>query len=197
MGRKLKDIFAEDRGQVGVGSLIIFIAIILVAAISAGVLLRASGVLSVRATSTSESATKEVSTKLEIFQITGYSAQSPPRTNITKVILSARLAPGSPPIAIDEIMVIYQAGDDYISGITFAGTGDKAFTSDFTRNVTGDDTLEEGETVDLHFDKGGGWLNLTKGSTFYFTIQPRSGTLTTVKKTVPNALPYAYTAEWG
>ncbi|MEE8358783.1 MAG: archaellin/type IV pilin N-terminal domain-containing protein [Candidatus Hydrothermarchaeales archaeon] len=195
MGRSLIRFLKEDRGQVGVGSLIIFIAVILVAAISAGVLLRASGVLSVRATSTAESATREVSTKIDVFQVTGYSNESAPRENITEIFISSRLSPGSPSIALEDIMLIFQAGDIYVSGISTSGTGEQVFTYDFTKNTTADSTLEEGESVDIKYSRGGN-MKMSKGTTFFFTIQPQ-GVITRVKKTVPNSIAYAYSVEWG
>lgn len=195
MGRSLMRFLKENRGQVGVGSLIIFIAVILVAAISAGVLLRASGVLSVRATSTAEAATKEVSTKIDVFQVTGYSNETAPRENITEIFLSARLSPGSPSIALEDIMIIFQAGDVYVSGISTSGTGEQIFTYDFTKNTTEDTTLEEGESVDIKYSQGGN-MKMSKGTTFFFTIQPQ-GVMTRIKRTVPNSIAYAYSTEWG
>lgn len=139
----------------------------------------------------------EVSIKMEIFQVTGYSAQSPPRTNITKAILSIRLAAGSPPIDMDKVTMLYQTDDDYITNITQGGKGSKAFSTDFTWNTTADNTLEKGETVDIHYDKGGMWLNLSPGTSFLFSIQPPShGVVTVTEYTVPPGVPYAYTMEW-
>lgn len=176
---------------------IVLFIVIFTAVGSAAIIVGMQNVLRVRATDKTAMVTEEVSIKMEIFQVTGYSAQSSPRTNITKAILSIRLAAGSPPIDMDKVTMLYQTDDDYITNITQGGKGSKAFSTDFTWNTTADNTLEKGETVDIHYDKGGMWLNLSPGASFLFSIQPPShGVVTVTEYTVPPGIPYAYTMEW-
>ncbi len=164
---------------------------------STAVIVGMAQVLNVRAADTVSSSTAGVSIKMEIFTVIGYSAQSPPRTNITKIILSTRLAAGSPDIDMDRVIMVYNTDDDYITNITQGGKGSKAFSTDFTWNTTADNILEKGETVDIHYNKEGMWLNLSHGDSFLFTIQPPNhGVVTTIEYTVPSGIPYAYTLEW-
>ena len=90
----------STRGQVGIGTLIVFIAMVLVAAIAAGVLINTAGLLQAQAQQTGEETTAEVSNVVEINQIIGEDNTSDGRIDILNA--SVRLASGAEPVNLSE-----------------------------------------------------------------------------------------------
>ncbi|WP_232688514.1 archaellin/type IV pilin N-terminal domain-containing protein [Halobacterium zhouii] len=61
----------EERGQVGIGTLIVFIAMVLVAAIAAGVLINTAGFLQTKSEATGEEASAQVSNRVTVVSAYG------------------------------------------------------------------------------------------------------------------------------
>ena len=61
----------EERGQVGIGTLIIFIAMVLVAAVAAGVLINTAGLLESSASDTAEDSQAQVSNQITVVSAVG------------------------------------------------------------------------------------------------------------------------------
>jgi flagellin FlaB len=97
----------DTSAQVGIGTLIIFIAMVLVAAVAAAVLIQTSGVLQQKAQSTGKQATQEVSSNLMVKNIEGVRAKT--GTNLSETIdllkLKVGLNVGSSPVDVNQVIV--------------------------------------------------------------------------------------------
>jgi len=91
----------EERGQVGIGTLIVFIAMVLVAAIAAGVLINTAGFLQTQAEATGEESTSQVSDRIQVVSQSGnVTAQEVDRLDIV-----VAKAPGAGNIDLNETSV--------------------------------------------------------------------------------------------
>jgi len=83
----------KDVGAIGIGAMIVFISMVLVAGIAASVLIQTSTRLESQAMATGQETVAEVSTGLAVFDIVGYS--SAVTANISKIAITVRPRAGS------------------------------------------------------------------------------------------------------
>jgi len=94
----------EDRGQVGIGTLIVFIAMVLVAAIAAGVLINTAGFLQTQAEATGEESTDLVSERIDVTSEVGI-VGSEANGELSEIRLSVSGAPGADQIDLSETTI--------------------------------------------------------------------------------------------
>ncbi len=92
----------DEKGAMGVGTLIVFIAMVLVAAVAASVLIDTANKLQQQAEQTGDQAIREVSTAFQVQDVFGYDASSGGLENIT---LKVGLAAGAPAQDLNQTVI--------------------------------------------------------------------------------------------
>lgn len=190
----LKD--TDTRGQVGVGSLILFIALLLVAALGASTLIQTTGKLQQQAVTSGVQGIKEVSTKVAVKSVVGYSS-NPSSKVFDKIIITVGTS-SAEEIALSGLLMSYQAGDVYIPRVYYNASAEDAngYPDFYVRALMGDEdnVLKKGELLELHF-----WIEnnnaypLNTSTEFTITLTPRGATSTVVKGTTPEIIVNPYT----
>ena len=101
----------KRRGAIGIGTLIVFIAMVLVAAVAAAVLINTSGYLQQRAEATGRQTTQEVSTGIKIDAVTGY---APSANNMTLMTIQVSLQAGGNPIDLNQTKIYLDNGEKQV-----------------------------------------------------------------------------------
>ena len=104
----------DDRGQVGIGTLIVFIAMVLVAAIAAGVLVNTAGFLQATAEDAGQESVDKVTNRVEVVNQHGSVGVDDTVSNIS---LTVRLAAGSSAVDMNSTSIKYLS-DDQVTTLT-------------------------------------------------------------------------------
>ena len=116
----------KDVGSIGIGAMIVFIAMVLVAGIAASVLIQTSTTLESQAMATGRETTDEVAGGIAVFDIEGHVA-----TDIDALAITVRARAGSPDIDLNETIILLTDGTsktllmyDYATATHFNSTVD-------------------------------------------------------------------------
>jgi flagellin-like protein len=136
----------DERGQVGIGTLIIFIAMVLVAAVAAGVLINTAGLLESTASDTSSDSQAQVSNQITVVSAVG---QVDGTTNkVDTLNFTIMKSAGSDDIDLANATVQYQSPDNSTTLGWTNTTGADTSTNFLVYNVSGA-TLEDDKAEDL------------------------------------------------
>ena len=171
----------EERGQVGIGTLIVFIAMVLVAAIAAGVLINTAGFLQTQAEATGEESTSQVSDRIDIQSSTG----SVTSGAVDEVNLTVSKAPGADNIDLEEVTIEVVTDDDVVTEAL------ESTDIGFIDRETDDNVITERSDryqITLDGDQLGGAEELEPGDRATVTLTTASGASTVTELRVPDSL---------
>jgi flagellin-like protein len=176
----------DERGQVGLGTLIIFIAMVLVAAVAAGVLINTAGLLEAQASNTGEDSQAQVSNQVDVISASGHDNNSD--STIESVNFTVKKSAGSDDIDLTSMTVEYQSD----SAQQTLQQGATANATEFSiSEIKGDgdnvlDGTQERFTIEidaLAVDSG-----LTSGDSATIRFVDQSGATTIYGVNVPDTL---------
>ncbi len=162
----LKAMRRSRKGAIGIETLIVFIALVLVAAVSAAVLIQTVGYLQQKATATGRETTKEVASGLKIDRILGYDPDAP-GGNVTRLAIFLETNTGGQAVDLSKTIVTLNVGN-------------KTATLHYNSNAVSD--LTEGSS-NIFNSTLGAWANLTSSSYGLIVLLDSDGSLIKNKAT--------------
>ncbi len=106
----------KTKAMSGIGTLIIFIALILVASVAAFVILQTAGTLQSQAIATGSESRTEVATKVFLVNILG---ETQNQSEVNKIRIVLKLAPGSDPVTLTHSYLHYSDGNVYETAVLY------------------------------------------------------------------------------
>lgn len=134
MGNIIKKLKTDDIGDMGIGAMIVFIAMVLVAGIAASVLIQTANRLEIQAMQTGQETIGEVSTGLAVTGIAGYRADTD--TNISLMTITVQPRSGSYSIDLNQTYLEISNSNQKI--ILRYGWAESATVFIDTGDITGD-----------------------------------------------------------
>jgi len=125
---------SEERGQVGIGTLIVFIAMVLVAAIAAGVLINTAGFLQSQAEATGQESTDLVSERVQVTSAVGIVTDTAENGNLSEIRISVSGSPGSDEIDLSET-TIQAVGPNGQNNLVFANASEAGGADSGATNI--------------------------------------------------------------
>ncbi|MFC3478233.1 archaellin/type IV pilin N-terminal domain-containing protein [Halobacterium litoreum] len=177
----------DERGQVGIGTLIVFIAMVLVAAIAAGVLINTAGFLQSKGQATGEEASAQVSNRINVVSAYGNVNAS---GNVDFANLTVRQAAGADNINLSK-STIQWIGPDTATTLTYdsSAANDTEFTTESIKGENPDVLVDQSDRIKVVMAASNITTDgLKAGEEVQLTVTTQYGSKTTYWVNVPESL---------
>jgi flagellin-like protein len=177
----------DERGQVGIGTLIIFIAMVLVAAVAAGVLINTAGLLESSASDTGQDSQAQVSNQIDVVTAVG---ETNGNDNVDTLNFTVKKSAGSDQIDLQSATIEYLSSDE---STTLSHDANLSATTYTTTSLVGngDDVLDNTtERVKVTIDLSGTGVDdvLAPGQEATVRLVDQSGATTIYGVNVPDTI---------
>jgi flagellin FlaB len=173
------------KGESGIGTLIIFIAVVLVAAIAASVLLGTAGSLQQKALTTGKQTQQEVASGIQVISVSATDGQDGSVDNFEVLV---KLSAGSDPLALNDTMINFDTKNTS-QQLTFNASASSSSIFNATWVKTGPDYilnyLTVGDMVKLRFSSTN---NISQSQTVKLKIIPKRGVIVPVEFVTPDVM---------
>ena len=116
----------REEGSIGIGAMIVFIALILVAAVASTIIIKTAEELQQNAEATSDDTRKEISGKVSIIQVlvnTSSITTDAADSNVDSLIVTAKVASGSTDVLVNNVEWLLTCGDASVYGVLSGNLG--------------------------------------------------------------------------
>ncbi|MCB9358848.1 hypothetical protein H6503_02870 [Candidatus Woesearchaeota archaeon] len=188
----------SKKGEMGMGTLIIFIAMILVAAVAAGVLISTTGTLQNKALSTGKATSAEVGTSMNVVKLYAEDGTDQQLEEFTGIL---KLNAGSEPIRFSDVLLtvnLINTSADYTydsaiqcsNGTTWNSSNTTAggdFGVEYSINGTNhqDGYLTKGDVAKICFESP---RNISESENVVFTFVPKVGSVRLIEADMPDLM---------
>jgi flagellin FlaB len=191
-------VLTNKKGAQGIGTLIIFIAMILVAAVAAGVLIQTASSLQSKSLDVGRQSQEKITTDIEVVQVYAGSVAQPTSDgsidNLDPITMVVRLGSGSVPIKLNDLLIKMDttAGSQTVATALIDGTGAATaalYNVNYISNggVAGTaNYISTGDLAEITFLKDANAIG--EGETATIRLLTKNGAVKPVDLTTPSAM---------
>ena len=188
----------NTKAEMGIGTLIIFIAMILVAAVAASVLIQTATSLQNRALLTGTRTQEQIGTAIQVLQVYGEDGTTGTPVSLDEFFMKFKLAPGSEAIRLNDSLLEFDTKTTSAALTYNRGTGNCTAADYDTNSTTGlgsfsarylirgtewkDGYVHRGDVVELCFESP---QSVISNEDISIRIIPRVGIPSTTETAVP------------
>jgi flagellin FlaB len=194
----MKKMRKDRKADVGIGTMIVFIAAILVSAVAASVLIQTANQVREQAQSTGDQAIRSIATGMQVIEVVGQSNVA--GTSIGALKLFVRLNAGSEPIRLDTLAITLTGGTtSTVLSYSALGPDALSFSALVVKDVSGlfstNKAMGQGDLVQIDIGLiGGDEIDLRPSQILSVKLMPSMGMPTSLRLTAPECIYSTYTS---